>query len=85
MQALCDGEPVAGPVEHFVKLSPALEATIQATEPEPIEARGRKFAEERLIAEADGRFLGAAPSEKRELKQRYGMPVELPAAGARRE
>lgn len=39
----------------------------------------------RLIAEADGRFLGAAPSEKRELKQRYGMPVELPAAGARRE
>jgi uncharacterized protein (TIGR00369 family) len=39
----------------------------------------------RLIAEADGRFLGAAPSEKRELKLRYGMPVELPAAGARRE
>ena len=39
----------------------------------------------RLIAEADGRFLGAAPSEKLELKERYGMPVELPAAGARRE
>jgi len=39
----------------------------------------------RLIAEADGRFLGATPSEKRELKHRYGMPVELPAAGARRE
>ena len=39
----------------------------------------------RIIAEADGRFLGAAPSEKRELKERYGMPVELPAAGARRE
>jgi uncharacterized protein (TIGR00369 family) len=39
----------------------------------------------RLIAEADGRFLGASPTEKRELKERYGMPVELPAAGARRE
>lgn len=39
----------------------------------------------RLVAEADGRFLGASPSEKRGLKQRYGMPVELPAAGARRE
>src|SRR5438093_1519337 len=40
---------------------------------------------DRLIVEADGRFLGATPSEKRELKERYGMPVELPAAGARRE
>jgi uncharacterized protein (TIGR00369 family) len=39
----------------------------------------------RMIAEADGRFLGASPSEKRGLKQRYGMPAELPAAGARRE
>jgi acyl-coenzyme A thioesterase PaaI-like protein len=39
----------------------------------------------RLIAEADGRFLGASPSVKRELKERYGMPIELPAAGARRE
>jgi uncharacterized protein (TIGR00369 family) len=39
----------------------------------------------RPIAEADGRFLGATPSEKRDLKERYGMPIELPAAGARRE
>jgi acyl-coenzyme A thioesterase PaaI-like protein len=39
----------------------------------------------RTIAEAEGRFLGATPSQKRGLKQRYGMPVELPAAGARRE
>jgi uncharacterized protein (TIGR00369 family) len=39
----------------------------------------------RLIVEGDGRFLGASPAEKRELKERYGMPVELPAAGARRE
>lgn len=38
----------------------------------------------RLIAEADGRFLGASPTEKRGLKERYGMPVELPAAPARR-
>ena len=39
----------------------------------------------RVVAEADGRFLGASPSEKRDLKERYGMPVDLPAAGARRE
>src|SRR5438046_15443 len=39
----------------------------------------------RMIAEADGRFLGASPSEKRELKERYGMPVEIPAAGAQRQ
>lgn len=39
----------------------------------------------RMVAEADGRFLGASPSEKRDLKERYGMPAELPAAGARRE
>ena len=34
----------------------------------------------RLIAEADGRFLGATPTEKRALKQRYGVPVEVGAA-----
>ena len=34
----------------------------------------------RTIAEANGRFLGASPTEKRSLKQRYGMPVELPTA-----
>ena len=35
----------------------------------------------RLVAEADGRFLGATPSEKAELKQRYAAPPE-PATGA---
>jgi uncharacterized protein (TIGR00369 family) len=50
------------------------------------EVHGEVHGEDgRLIAEADGRFLGASPSEKRNLKQRYGMPTELPAAGARRE
>ena len=44
--------------------------------------RGYDGEDGRMIAEADGRFLGASPSEKRELKERYGMPVELPAAGA---
>jgi uncharacterized protein (TIGR00369 family) len=39
----------------------------------------------RLVAEADGRFLGASPTEKRSLKARYGMPAELPVAGALRE
>lgn len=46
------------------------------------EVRG---ADGRLVAEAEGRFLGATPSEKRSLKERYGMPLDLPAAGARRE
>ncbi|HET8570410.1 MAG TPA: PaaI family thioesterase [Candidatus Limnocylindria bacterium] len=36
---------------------------------------------DRLIAEADGRFLGASPTEKRALKKRYGVPVEVGAAG----
>lgn len=50
------------------------------------QVRGEVRGEDgRLVVEADGRFLGASPSEKRSLKQRYGMPVELPAAGARRE
>ncbi len=35
----------------------------------------------RLIAEAQGRFLGAAPTEKRNLKARYGVP---PDVGARK-
>lgn len=46
------------------------------------EVRG---ADGRIVAEAEGRFLGAAPSEKRSLKERYGMPLDMPAAGARRE
>jgi uncharacterized protein (TIGR00369 family) len=33
----------------------------------------------RLIAEADGRFLGATPTQKAALKQRYGVPVEVGA------
>ncbi len=39
----------------------------------------------RLVAEAEGRFLGATPSEKRSLKERYGMPLDVTVAGARRE
>lgn len=46
------------------------------------EVRG---ADGRLIAEAEGRFLGAAPTEKSDLKERYGMPADVPVAGARRE
>jgi uncharacterized protein (TIGR00369 family) len=30
----------------------------------------------RMVAEAEGRFLGAAPSEKAQLKDRYGIPPE---------
>jgi uncharacterized protein (TIGR00369 family) len=36
----------------------------------------------RLVAEADGRFLGATPTQKAALKQRYGVPVEVGAAPA---
>ena len=39
----------------------------------------------RLVAEAEGRFLGATPSEKQSLKERYGMPLDVTVAGARRE
>ena len=39
----------------------------------------------RLVAEAEGRFLGATPTEKRTLKERYGMPLDVTVAGARRE
>ncbi len=38
--------------------------------------------DERLIAEAHGRFLGASPSVKAQLKARYGLPADLTAAGA---
>ncbi len=41
------------------------------------EVRG---ADGRIIAEADGRFLGASPSEKAALKERYGMPMEIATA-----
>jgi uncharacterized protein (TIGR00369 family) len=36
----------------------------------------------RLIAEAHGRFLGASPSVKAQLKARYGLPADVTAAGA---
>lgn len=39
----------------------------------------------RMVAEAEGRFLGASPSEKATLKARYGMPTDVTTAGARRE
>lgn len=32
-------------------------------------------ADGRVIAEAEGRFLGATPSQKIQLKQRYGIPA----------
>lgn len=38
------------------------------------EVRG---ADDRVIAEAEGRFLGASPSEKEALKARYGQPTEV--------
>lgn len=39
----------------------------------------------RLIAEGNGRYLGASPAAKRALKDRYGMPVGKAAAGTRGE
>lgn len=36
----------------------------------------------RLIAEAHGRFLGASPSVKAQLKARYGLPTEVASAKA---
>ncbi len=35
----------------------------------------------RLVAEAHGRFLGASPTQKAALKQRYGMPVPVTVGG----
>ena len=35
----------------------------------------------RVVAEGRGLYLGAAPSQKRALKERYGMPPEIPAPG----
>lgn len=40
-------------------------------------------ADSRLVASATGRFLGASPTEKGSLKDRYGMAPEVPVAGAR--
>jgi uncharacterized protein (TIGR00369 family) len=45
--------------------------------------RGEVHGEDgRMIAEAEGRFLGAAPSEKTQLKQRYGMTASSPEPDA---
>jgi uncharacterized protein (TIGR00369 family) len=46
------------------------------------EVRG---ADDRLVAVGEGRLLGASPSEKAELKARYGLPANVTTAGARRE
>jgi acyl dehydratase len=35
----------------------------------------------RLVAEAHGRFLGASPTQKAALKQRYGMPGSASLGG----
>ena len=42
------------------------------------EVRG---ADGRIVAEGRGTYLGASVSAKRELKERYGMPPELPSPG----
>jgi len=48
------------------------------------EVRGEIRGEDgRVVLEGDGRYLGAAPGEKRDLKERYGMPPGLPAPGSR--
>jgi len=45
----------------------------------------RLEADGRLVAEADGRFLGASPTQKAALKQRYGIPMEITTASGRSE
>jgi uncharacterized protein (TIGR00369 family) len=39
----------------------------------------------RLVAEGSGRYLGATPSQKAELKERYSVPPEVAFAGTRGE
>lgn len=39
----------------------------------------------RLVAEGEGRFLGASPTEKAGLKARYGLPADVTTAAAPRE
>jgi uncharacterized protein (TIGR00369 family) len=45
------------------------------------EVRGEIRAGDRLVAEATGTYLGASPSQKAELKERYGWRPVGPAAG----
>jgi uncharacterized protein (TIGR00369 family) len=64
----------------------AAEARVVGRKRRIYEVHGEVRGEDgRLVAEADGRFLGASPTEKRGLKARYGMPAELPATQALRE
>ncbi|MDQ3881328.1 MAG: PaaI family thioesterase [Chloroflexota bacterium] len=46
------------------------------------EVRG---ADGRLVAEGEGTYFGASASDKRELKRRYAMPPDSPAAGVSSE
>jgi acyl-coenzyme A thioesterase PaaI-like protein len=43
----------------------------------------RAAADGRLVAEGSGTYLGASATEKRALEERYGLPPDVPAAGAR--
>jgi len=45
------------------------------------EVRG---ADDRLVAEASGRFLGATPTAKAQLKARYGVPADVATASVPR-
>ena len=46
------------------------------------EIRGELRAGDRLVAEASGTYLAASPTQKAQLKRRYGMRPSGPAAGA---
>lgn len=69
--------------------SPAAPGERLTAEAQVVERRRRIYAvhgevhgaDGRVIAEGDGRYLGAAPSTKAELKERYGMPPGEPGAG----
>jgi uncharacterized protein (TIGR00369 family) len=39
----------------------------------------------RLVAEAEGRFLGASPTQKADLKERYGLPATETTQATRQE
>jgi hypothetical protein len=58
MQAMAGGEPLAGPVTSFVQANVSLdappEAVIDVPQPQqPVARRTRRFADERLVAQAD--------------------------------
>lgn len=72
--------------------SPALPGEALTAEGRVTERRRRIYhvrgeirgANGRLIAEAEGRFLGASPTEKSQLKRRYGMASTTEATTATR-